>query len=160
MRGVLMAALVLMAVAPAGAQSPVHEGMVYVVDAKFDLDEVLEEVLVRRRPQRVEKFWVVVTGDEVSRMTRVTGLEDPQLARAVDLVRQFGAILYACESDLERLGIPATGLLPWVEPLRGFDSAAPRAADERFYEGEDPSLFPEAEAQLRRLRAACSAGGG
>jgi hypothetical protein len=158
MRGVVMAALVLLAAAPVRAQAPVHEGLVYVVDAKFDLEEVLEEVLVRRRPQRVEKFWVVVTGDEVSRMTRATGLADPQLARAVDLVRQFGAILYVCERDLQRLGIPADGLLPWVEPLRGFDADAPRAADERFYAGEDPALFPEAEPQLRRLRAACSAG--
>lgn len=132
------------------------EGTVMVADEEFQVEDVLEDVLVRRRPDRVTKFWVVITGDQVKVATVANGLTDHQLVKAFDLVRQYGGIVYACASDMARLGIAASDLLPPTEPVRGFDADAPRAADERFYADEDAAWLPESDGQLRRLRAACS----
>jgi hypothetical protein len=133
------------------------EGAVLVADEQFQIEDVLEEVLVRRPPGRVMKFWVVITGEQVNLATKANGMRDRQLAKAFDLVRQFGGIVYACENDMVRYGLAAGDLLPPTEPVKGFDADAPRAADARFHAGEDPAFLPESEAQLRRLRAACSA---
>ena len=152
----VLAALVL-ATAPALGRSDVpDEGPVYIADEYADVEEVLEEVLVRNRPTRLRKFWLLVTGDQILRVTRLHALSDPQLAKGVDLVRQFGAYLYACESDMARLGVTRDDLLPRFEALKGFDAATPLGPDGRLYEGERADELPANDALLRRMRAACS----
>ncbi len=140
----------------AGAVEP-EEGPVFIADAQFQLEDVLQEVLVTNRPNHLIRFWVVVTGDQVALMTKSHGITDRKLVKGVDLMRQFGAFLRVCESDLSRLGLVTGDLLPWVEPVRGFDAAAPKAADDRFYADERPDEFPASVEALRRIRTACSA---
>jgi hypothetical protein len=152
----LSAALLCTSFLPAAAADSL-EGTVLVADDAFSIEDVLEEVLVKRRPDRVTKFWIVITGDQVKLATKANGMRDRPLVRAFDLVRQYGGIFYACETDMARQGLAAGDLLPPTEPLKGFDADAPLTADQRFYVGEDPAWLPDSETQLRRLRAACSA---
>ena len=153
----LLSAVILPATWDAAVAADTLEGTVLVADEKFQVEDVLEEILVKRRPDRVMKFWVVITGDQVRVATKASGMRDRQLAKAFDLVRQYGGIVYACERDMARLNLVATDLLPPTEPVKGFEADSPHAADQRFYVGEDPARFPKSATQLRRLRAACSA---
>lgn len=149
------ALLTLLLATPAGAIDA-DEGPVYVADAAFQVEDVLQEVLVTNRPVRPTRFWVVVTGDQVSFMTKAHGITDRKLAKGIDLLRQYGAFLRVCERDMARLGLVPGDLLPWVEPLKGFDADVPRAADDRYFADERPDELPASVEALRRLRAACS----
>lgn len=151
-----IALLTLLLAAPAGALDA-EEGPVYVADAGFQVEDVLQEVLVTNRPVRPTRFWVVVTGDQVSYMTKGYGITDRKLVKGIDLVRQYGAFLRVCERDMTRLGLVPGDLLPWVEPLKGFDADAPKAADDRYFADERPDELPASVEALRRLRSACSA---
>ncbi len=153
----LLLSTLILSIASWTAAADTLEGTVLVADEKFQVEDVLEEILVKRRPDRVMKFWVVITGDQVRVATKASGMRDRQLAKAFDLVRQYGGIVYACETDMARLGFTAGDLLPPTEPVKGFDAQAPHATDQRFYVGEDPARLPKSATQLRRLRAACSA---
>jgi hypothetical protein len=139
-----------------GQDAAPDEGPVYIADEATDLEEILEEVLVRNRPRRLRRFWLLVTGDQILRVTKLHALADPQLARAVDLVRQMGAHPYACESDMARLGVLPGDLLPYFEPFKGFEAAAPPGPDGRLYEGERSEELPASDVLLRRMRSACS----
>lgn len=156
MRKLVMAMSMILLAAFVGAAEP-EAGPVYVADAQFQLEDVLQEVLVTNRPTRLTRFWVVVTGDQVALMTKSHGLTDRKLVKGVDLMRQFGAFLRVCDNDLSRLGLVAGDLLPWVEPVKGFDATAPKAADDRFYADERPDELPANVEGLRRIRTACSA---
>lgn len=156
-RTYLLFALLLCApLSPANAANPL-DGTVLIADEAFSLQRVLDSVLVPPRPARGTKFWIVITGDQVRLATKANGSRDRQLARSFDRVRQYGGIIYACEIDMTRLGIRAGDLLPPAEPVKGWYANAPMTADQLFYVGENPSRFPVAVTQLRRLRAACSA---
>lgn len=156
LRRVSLCALALwLAYRPAAADESL-EGSVLVADETYTLEHVLEEALVARRPDRVVRFWVVITGDQVRLATKANGMRDRTLAKGFDLLRQHGGIVYACETDMNRLGIAAGELLPPAEPVKGFDAGVPMDADQRLYAGEDPQWMPQGELQLRRLRAACS----
>ena len=156
MRKSTVATSMLLLATFAGAAEP-EEGAVYVADAQFQLEDVLQEVLVTNRPTRLTRFWVVVTGDQVALMTKSHGITDRKLAKGVDLMRQLGAFLRVCDNDLSRLGLVSGDLLPWVEPVKGFGAAAPKAADDRFYTDERPDELPASVESLRRIRTACSA---
>lgn len=153
---VLFALLLCAPLLPAHAASSL-KGTVLIADEAFSLESVLQTVLVEKRPNRVTQFWIVITGDQVRLATKANGMRDRQLARGFDLVRQHGGIIYACEIDMARLGITAGDLLPPAEPVKGWYANAPMTANQKFYVGEDPTRFPVAVTQLRRLRAACSA---
>lgn len=148
------AALMLAASAAMAAEPP--DGPVYVADTQFPLEDVLQDVLVTNRPTQVTRFWVVVTGDQVAYMTKSYGISDRKLAKGVDLMRQFGAILRVCETDMLRLGLGPGDLLPAVEPVKGFDADAPKAANEQFYADEQQDQFPANGEAFRRIRGACS----
>lgn len=150
------AMLAILLASQAGAAGP-EDGPVYVADTQFALEDILQEVLVNNRPTRPLRFWVIVTGDQVALLTKSNGIADRKLAKGVDLMRQFGAFLRVCESDMSRLGLVRDDLLPWVEPVKGFEAAAPLASDDRFYADERPDELPVAVEALRRIRAACSA---
>lgn len=156
MRKSAVATLMILLTTVVGAVEP-DEGPVYVADAQFQLEEVLQEVLVTNRPTRLTRFWVVVTGDQVALLTKSHGITDRKLVKGMDLMRQFGAFLRVCENDLSRLGLVAGDLLPWVEPVKGFGATAPKAADDRFYADERPDELPASVEALRRIRTACSA---
>ncbi|MBX9629144.1 MAG: DsrE family protein [Burkholderiales bacterium] len=149
----------LVAAAPMTRADQPLDGTVLVADDAFTLEDVMEEVLVKRRPGRVTPFWVVITGDQVKLATKGNGMADHALVRGFDLVRQYGGIIYACESDMARLGVTAGDLLPPTEPVRGFGPDGTTDTDSVLYADEDPTLFPESMTQLRRLRAACSGRG-
>jgi hypothetical protein len=153
-----IACLFALAVATGAARADdVLDGTVLVADDAFTLEDVLEDVLVKRRPTRVERFWVVITGDQVKLATKVNGMADRTLAKGFDLVRQYGGIMYACESDMQRLSLTAGDLLPPAEPVKGYDAEGSTDTGSLLYSDEDPTLLPESVTQLRRLRAACSA---
>jgi hypothetical protein len=133
------------------------DGTVLVADEAFTLEDVMEQILVKQRPTRVVKFWVAITGDQVKLATKANGMTDRALAKGFDLVRQYGGIIYACETDMQRLGFTAGDLLPPTEPVKGFGADGATDTDSLLYADEDPTLFPESVTQLRRLRAACSA---
>lgn len=151
----LSAAMLFVPFLPATAADSL-QGTVLVADDAFSIEDVLEEVLVKQRPDRVTKFWIVIAGDQVKLATKANGMRDRQLVKAFDLVRQYGGIVYACETDMARQGLTAGDLLPPAEPIKGFDAGAPLTADQRFYVGEDPAWLPDSVTQLRLLRAACS----
>ncbi len=132
------------------------DGTVLVADDSFTLEDVMEQVLVKQAPTRPMKFWIVVAGDQVKLATKGNGMRDPALAKAFDLVRQYGGIIYACETDMARFGFTASDLLPPAEPLKGFEGKAPMNADGRTYAGEDATQLPSVTAQLRRMRSTCS----
>ena len=152
-------AVVLMAFAMTGRADGTLDGTVLVADEAFGLEAVMERILVTQRPTRVLKFWVVIAGDQVKLATKVNGMSDRVLAKGFDLVRQYGGIVYACENDMQRLGLTAGDLLPPTEPVRGFGADGATDTDSVLYSDEDPTLFPESVTQLRRLRAACSGRG-
>lgn len=152
----LSAAILSVPLGPAAATEPL-DGTVLVADEIFPIEDVLEEILVKRPPGGVTKFWVVIAGDQVKLATKANGMRDRQLAKAFDLVRQYGGIVYACETDMARHGLTAGDLLPPTEPFKGFDADAPLADDQLFYVGEDPALLPESVTQLRWMRSVCSA---
>jgi len=152
-------AVVLCCGASTGHADDSLDGTVLVADEGFTLEDVMEEVLVKQRPTRVLRFWVVVAGDQVKLATKANGMRDRALAKAFDLVRQYGGIVYACETDMARFGLGPTDLLPPTEPLKGFEADVPMNSDGVTYAGEDPALLPSAVAQLRRMRATCSARG-
>jgi len=152
-------ALVLALFAFASRADQPLDGTVLVADDAYTLEDVMEEILVKRRPTRVTQFWVVVAGDQVKLATKANGMTDRTLARGFDLVRQYGGIIYACESDMARLGVTAADLLPPAEPVKGFGPDGTTDTDSVLYADEDPTLLPESVTQLRRLRAACSGRG-
>lgn len=153
-RALLVAVLSLMAWTGRADES--IDGTVLVADEAFSLEEVMEQILVKQRPTRVLKFWVVIAGDQVKLATKANGMTDRALAKGFDLVRQYGGIIYACETDMQRLGVTAGDLLPPTEPVKGFGPDGATDTDSLLYSDEDPTLFPESVTQLRRLRAACS----
>ena len=155
-RWILLCVAILCTPCSPAAAAESLEGAVLVADEIFPIEDVLEEILVKRRPDRVTKFWVVIAGDQVRLATKSNGMRDRQLAKAFDLVRQYGGIVYACETDMARHGLTAGDLLPPTEPVKGFDADAPLTADQLFYVGEDPALLPESVTQLRWLRSVCS----
>jgi hypothetical protein len=152
-------ALVLVGFAVTGRADGPIDGTVLIADEACSLEEVMEQILVKQHPTRVTKFWVVITGDQVKLATKANGMSDRVLAKGFDLVRQYGGIIYACEVDMQRLGLTAGDLLPPTEPLRGFGVDGTTDTDSVLYSDEDPELLPESVTQLRRLRAACSGRG-
>lgn len=138
------------------ADEPLDDA-VLVADDAFTLEDVMEDVLVKRPPTRVSRFWVVITGDQVKLATKVNGMSDRTLVKGFDLVRQYGGIIYACEIDMQRLGLTAGDLLPPTEPVKGYDADGSTDTGGLLYSDEDPTLLPEGVTQLRRVRAACSA---
>jgi|GEM_PF-5004880 len=133
------------------------DGTVLIADEAFGLEEVMEEILVKQRPTRAMKFWVVITGDQVKLATKANGMSDRVLAKGFDLVRQYGGIIYACAIDMQRLGLTAGDLLPPAEPIQGFAPDGGTDTDSVLYSHEDPTLLPESLVQLHKLRAACTA---
>lgn len=154
----ILAPVLAVATSVTRADQPL-DGTVLVADDAFTLEDVMEEVLVKRRPGRVTPFWVVIAGDQVKLATKGNGMADHTLVRGFDLVRQYGGIIYACESDMVRLGITVGDLLPPTEPVKGFGPDGTTDTDSVLYADEDPTLLPESVTQLRRLRAACSGRG-
>lgn len=154
-----VSALALVAFASASRADGTIDGTVLIADEGFSLEEVMQEILVNQKPTRPIKFWVVVTGDQVKLATKANGMSDRVLARGFDLVRQYGGIIYACEIDMQRLGLTPGDLLPPAEPIQGFATDGGTDTDSVLYSHEDPTLLPESLVQLRKLRAACSARG-
>jgi hypothetical protein len=82
-------------------------------------------------------------------------------AEAVDLRKQLmaaGGSLLVCRRDVTAGAVPAAGLMPGVQIVRGWPQpGGPQLVpNTNFYPDENPASLPAATDLLQRLRSACS----
>ncbi len=122
-----------------------------MVDQSTSLEQALSQALAENQASRPQRFWIVVSGPAVARVTQggATAAQENLIKRA----RARGGLIYVCEPDLAASGIEPGDLLKGVRPVRGFEAA----------QEEDPlpvqpgeAILPHSDKQARLILRVCA----
>lgn len=137
--------------APAHAQ---NAGGLYIAGAGFSFVQAARQALAESGSRG--KFFLLVLPPATEALA-ASGAS----AEAVDLRSQIqarGGSLLVCRRDVAAGAMPAAGLIPGVQVVRGWPQpGGPQPApNSDFYPDENPAALPAATDLLHRLRATCS----
>jgi intracellular sulfur oxidation DsrE/DsrF family protein len=118
----IAAAVLLACTAVQASAANAQEGGVYISGQGASFDQAVEQALAERSRQNA-RFWIVVSGSEVGKLTRSP--VNAEVAERIRELRELGGVIYACESDLERQAISEDELLDGVERVAGYGAAKP-----------------------------------
>jgi intracellular sulfur oxidation DsrE/DsrF family protein len=94
------------------------DGAVYVSGQGFSIDQAFNQAFAENPAKSKDRFWIIVAGDEVGRLTKSEANKDVQAW--VERARARGGIIYACRSDLARHAITEDELLHGVAEIYGY----------------------------------------
>lgn len=118
MRALAQLSLMLAGAAPA-AQSLASDEAVYVAGRGTSVEQAFNQALTNTAHEPNDRFWVVVSGGDVRRVTR--GRADKDVLAWVQRVREQGGMVYVCRGDLAREGIREDELLDGVAEIYSYD---------------------------------------
>ena len=109
---------VMIGLALAAPVAAIAGGGVYIAGQGSSLAQALGQALADNPRKSGGPFWVIVTGTEITRLTKSGTSADMQgeLRNAFER----GAEVYACRSDMTRHGIKDEDLVDGVVPMYGY----------------------------------------
>lgn len=137
---------------PAQAQ---NAGGLYVAGAGFSFAQAARQAL-SENPGGGGRFFVLVLPPATDALAASGASAEALELRAQ--VQARGGSLLVCRRDVAAGAMPAAGLMPGVQVVRGWPQpGGPQlAANSDYYPDESPAALPAATDVLHRLRAACS----
>lgn len=126
-----------------------EDGGVYVSGQGFTLEQAVDQALAESARRDNERFWIVVSGSEVGRVTK-TGAGG-EIVERIRKVRDLGGAVYVCQSDLARHAISEEELLEGVERISGYGTPAPG-----FPAAQAGSGLPSSVPQSRLILRSCA----
>ncbi|HMO47284.1 MAG TPA: hypothetical protein PKB14_14780 [Rubrivivax sp.] len=148
-----LAALLALALGPAGWAAAQSEGGLYIAGAEFSFKTAAERGLAQN--PRGQRFFVLALPPESAALT--TSATRAQV-RLRERVLAANGVLMVCRRDLDNGRIAAQRLAPGVVAVRGWPAQGVHemSPGQRHFAGEDPAPLPASNEALRRLRSACS----
>ena len=147
-------ALVFVACAAVPAQAQ-NAGGLYVAGAGFSFAQAARQAL-SENPGGAVRFFVLVLPPATDALAASGASAEALELRAQ--VQARGGSLLVCRRDVAAGAMPAAGLMPGVQVVRGWPQpGGPQlTANTDYYPDENPAALPTATDLLHRLRATCS----
>lgn len=134
---------------PTKCNDEVQESGVYISGQGASLNEALEQALAENGSGAKQRFWVIVSGNDIVQVTEAGISGD--IRELLQRIRERRGLVYVCQTDLAIYGIKESDLISGVKSIHGFSAdAASNGQKQRGIE------LPKSVTQARLILRTCA----